>query len=377
METAADVLLVLVGVTLVLAVYDSALRTFVLPRGVSNPLTRITYVSLRWVFAKIARESRTYETRDRIMALYGPISLFILVFVWMLIVITGYTLIFRAVIVDTWHDAIELSGSSFFTLGFELPPRGLPGYVVVFTEAATGLAILALLIAYLPTIYGAFSRREREVSRLATIAGTPPSAVELLVRYHKIGWNDQLPTMWLTWEQWFAELGETHASLAVLTFFRSPSPHRSWVTAAGAVLDAASLAQSTLAVPWSPQAGLCIRSGFLAFHEIADYFDIPYDPDPPRGAPISIARAEFDAAYEQMASEGVPVRPDRDRCWRDFCGWRVNYDALLLALAGLTMAPYAPWSSDRSLRVAPPRVFRIRPRLQPPPASGPTPASPS
>jgi hypothetical protein len=362
MDTVADVVLVVAGTALILAVYDSALRTFVLPRGGSNPLTRLTFVGLRSLFNLFARESRTYEARDRVMALYGPVGLFGLVMVWLTLVFVGYTLIFFAVIVPTWHDAIELSGSSLFTLGFELPPRGLPGYILVFTEAATGLAILALLIAYLPTIYGAFSRREREVVRLATLAGTPPSAVELLRRYHNIAWTDHLPELWATWEQWFAELGETHTSLAVLTFFRSPSAHRSWVTAAGAVLDAAALAQSTLAIPWSPQAGLCIRSGFLALREIADYFDVRYDANPAPDTPISIARAEFDAVYQELGSAGVPVRPDRERCWRDFAGWRVNYDAPLLALAGITMAPYAPWSSDRSLRVRRPRIVRVRPR---------------
>src|SRR5262245_9181323 len=177
-DTAVDVLLVLAGVLLILAVYDSALRTFVLPRGSSNPLTRMVFVGLRWVFDRLASESRTYATRDRVMALYAPISLFVLVFTWMTLVIGGFTLIYYALIRDTWHDAFELSGSSFFTLGFELPSAGVPGYVAVFAEAATGLAILALLISYLPTIYGAFSRREREVARLATLAGVPPSGVE-------------------------------------------------------------------------------------------------------------------------------------------------------------------------------------------------------
>jgi hypothetical protein len=360
MGTLLDVLLVVIGSALVVAVYDSALRTFVLPRGASNPLTHLTFQGIRAVFNLFARETRTYEARDRVMALYGPVSLFGLVLVWLTLVFVGYTLIFYAVIVPTWHDAMELSGSSLFTLGFELPPRGIPGYLLVFTEAATGLAILALLISYLPTIYGAFSRREREVARLATLAGTPPSAVELVLRYHRIAWMDQLPELWSTWEQWFAELGETHTSLAVLTFFRSPSAHRSWVTAARTVLDAAALAQSTLAVPSSPQAGLCIRSGYLALREIADYYDVPYDADPSPDAPVSIAREEFDAAYDELASAGVPVRPDRNRCWRDFAGWRVNYDAPLLALAGITMAPYAPWSSDRSLRVRGPRIVRVR-----------------
>jgi hypothetical protein len=44
----------------------------------------------------------------------------------------------------------------------------------------------------------------------------------------------------------------------------------------------------------------------------------------------------------------VSLKPDRDQAWHDFAGWRVNYDTTLLRLAALTMAPYAPWSSDRS-----------------------------
>lgn len=360
-----DALLVVAGIAMILAVYDSALRTFVLPRGSSNPLTRLVFVGLRAFFRLFAGESRTYRTRDRIMALYAPIGLFVLVFTWMTLVILGFTLIYYALVRDTWHDAFELSGSSFFTLGFELPSPGIPGYVAVFAEAATGLAILALLISYLPTIYGAFSRREREVARFATIAGTPPSAVELLIRYHRIGWLDHLPELWATWEQWFAELGETHTSLAVLTFFRSPSPDRSWVTTGGAVLDAASLAQSTLAIPWSPQAGLCIRSGTLALRDIAGYYDFAFDADPAPDAPISIAKSEFLEAYAELAEAGVPVRPDRERCWRDFAGWRVNYDAVLLGMASFTMAPYAPWSSDRSLRRHRPRIVRVRRRATP------------
>jgi hypothetical protein len=38
----------------------------------------------------------------------------------------------------------------------------------------------------------------------------------------------------------------------------------------------------------------------------------------------------------------------------------VNYDTVLIALAGLTAAPYAPWSSDRSLRYHRPPLTRMR-----------------
>jgi hypothetical protein len=121
------------------------------------------------------------------------------------------------------------------------------------------------------------------------------------------------------------------------------------VTAAGAVLDAAALSRSVLDVPRDPNADLCIRAGYLALRRIADFFQISYNAAPLPGDPISIARQEFDAACGRFASDGVPLKPDMEQAWRDFAGWRVNYDTVLLALAALTMAPYAPWSSDRSM----------------------------
>ena len=63
--------------------------------------------------------------------------------------------------------------------------------------------------------------------------------------------------------------------------------------------------------------------------------------------PISISRDEFDQAWRQLETAGVPLVQDREKAWRDFVGWRVNYDLVLLELAALVIAPYAPWSSDR------------------------------
>ena len=112
---------------------------------------------------------------------------------------------------------------------------------------------------------------------------------------------------------WFTELGETHTSLAVLSFFRSPNPGRSWITASGAVLDAAALRMSVLNVEFTPAGGLCIRSGYLALREIAASFGFDFDSNPSPDDPISISREEFDEVYERLGASGVPVRPDRDR----------------------------------------------------------------
>ncbi len=341
-------MLFVAGLVLVGVVLDSALRTFVLPRGVVVRLTRIVSVMVRRVFDLRLRWARSYEARDRVMALYGPIAMFVLVMLWLIVVLAGFTMIFVAVEGVSWKEAFIQSGSSMFTLGFE-PPIGFWAATLGFVEAGIGLGLLALLIAYLPTIYGAFSRREVLVAHMAARAGSPPSAVDLLRRAYLIGRIDDLDDVWVDWQLWFAELQETHTSLPFVNFFRSPEPDRSWITAAGAVLDAAALTNSTIAGPNQPMASLCIRSGYTALRSIARYFHMPHPEDPAPDDPISLSRVEWESACRELEAAGVPLREDRDQAWRDFAGWRVNYDVPLVALAGLLVAPYAPWSSDRSI----------------------------
>jgi hypothetical protein len=233
----------------------------------------------------------------------------------------------------------------------------MPTHLVAFTEATVGLGLVALLISYLPSIYGSFQRRELLVARLTTRAGNPPSAVEMIVRHRALRGLETLDEMWEEWERWFADIEETHTSQPALVFFRSISHDRSWVNAAGVVLDTASFRAAVLDLPGNAQAQLCIRAGYLSLRRIAGYFDLPVPETPRRGDPVSVTRDEFNEAYETMARAGVPLRPDRELAWHDFAGWRVNYDAPLLALAALTMAPYAQWSSDRSNAVRYPSVL--------------------
>lgn len=350
---------VVLGAAVALWVLAGAVRTVILPRGEPVPLTRAVFLTTRALYDLRLRRVTTYAERDRVMARYAPVSLIMLPGIWIALMIAAFTGVFWGLGIDPLRRAAQLSGSSLLTLGFAVPDDAAT-YGASFVEAALGLGLVALLISFLPTIYSAFQRRELQVARLATRAGDPPSSVEIVQRHHRLARLDALDDIWDDWESWFADIEETHTSQPSLVFFRSISHERSWVTSAGVVLDAAAFRASTLDLPRSPQAELCLRAGYLSLRRIAGYFDIPFDPNPAPDDPISVSRDEFLAAYEELVSEGVPVRPDRERCWRDWAGWRVNYDAPLVALAGLTMAPYARWSSDRSLRPPNPKLRRPR-----------------
>ncbi|GAC1389856.1 MAG: hypothetical protein NVS4B11_22060 [Ktedonobacteraceae bacterium] len=344
------VLSFVVGFSVVLYVLISVIRTFVLPRSAPDRLVRIVFIAMRRIFDLRISIEHTYERRDEIMALYAPFTLILLPAVWLACVLTGYMAMFWATTGQPLYALYKVSGSSLFTLGYAVVDDVVTTSLI-FTEAAIGLFLVALLIAYLPTMYAAFAKREAAVTMLEVRAGSPPSAIVMLTRFHHLGRLDKLGELWVSWEQWFVDIDESHTSLAALPFFRSPQANRSWVTAAGAVLDTAALVSSTIDIPKDAQADLCIRAGFLALRHISDFFGIPYDPNPQPDGPISVTREEFDAAYDTLAEIGLPLKPDREKAWRDFRGWRVNYDTVLLHLAGLTMAPEAPWSSDRAIRI--------------------------
>lgn len=348
MDLLARALAFLTGVVVISLTLSSAVSTFVLPRSARSQLNRIVFGLLRRLFDFLLHFAKTYPRRDAIMAYYAPLGLMLLLPSWYILILLGYSAIYWSAGVGDLFAVFRLSGSSLFTLGFDISKTPLVT-VIAFSEAMLGLMLVGLLIAYLPTMYSAFARREQVVNMLEVRAGSPPSALEMLLRFNRIHGLDRLADYWKTWEIWFADVEESHTTLPALIFFRSPRAENSWVTAAGTVLDCAAITLSAIDIPYEPSAALNIRAGFLTLRRIANYFDLPNPQDPRYPEfPICVERAEFDAVLDQLAEAGLPIKPDREQAWTDFAGWRVNYDRSLILLCGLVMAPQAPWSSDRA-----------------------------
>jgi len=347
MESLVHVLVFLLGLFVVAFTLFSAISTFVLPRTARSQLNRAVFGILRRIFEFVFHFVKTYERRDAIMAYYAPIGTMLLVPVWYLLISLGFAAMYWGMGVGDWFTVFQLSGSSLFTLGFATQNTPLVD-AFEFVEAMLGLILVALLIAYLPTMYSAFSRREQVVNMHEVRAGCPPSASEMLMRFHRIHGLNKLADYWKVWESWFADVEESHTTLPALVHFRSPRAENSWVTAAGSVLDSASITLSALDIPFEASAALCIRSGYLALRRIANCFDLPNPQDPhfPDDS-ICVTREEFHAVLDSLEAAGLPLKADREQAWLDFAGWRVNYDRSLILLCGLAMAPWAVWSSDR------------------------------
>ena len=325
-----------------LAVLDAAVRTFLLPRVARVRLSRWVAQFVGLLFRALTHSAKTYARRDRILSLYASLILLSYQALWLTMSLVAFALGFLAAGAPTAFAALTLSGSSLLTLG-TTPAIGAAANVLQFVEAGVGLTLLALLIAFIPTLYSAFQRREISVSRLSVRAGIPATPWGILEIAKSVESYDRLDELWREWEEWFVELGETHTTLTILNYYRSPDPNQTWIGCAAAILDAAALFNSAVDLPPSPSAGLCIRSGWLTLRHLADYFRVDYPTALDRTIHISITREEFDLVLDRLGRSGVPLVEDRDAAWNDFVGWRVNYDAIVENFYSLFNCPRTDW----------------------------------
>jgi hypothetical protein len=356
----------LIGGFIVLGTAWSVIGTLVVPRRIRSRIPKWVFIVNRSVFRFVADRAGSYERRDRILAAQAPVQLIGQVFAWLALYQLGFGLLMWPFVGNgDLGTAMEQTGSALCTLGF-LVPHTSAGAALDPLAALAGLGTVALQIGYLPTLYAAFNRRESLITMLDSRAGVPSWGPELLARTHYglgsgVSAVGELPELFEAWEQWSADVSESHATYVPLIWFRSPRPLSSWVTAQLAVLDAAALYLALLPnASGLIQARLCLRGGFTCFGSIARALQmpIPEEADPSGG--ISLSYDDFLEAIERLRRVDFPVERPVEDAWTDFVGWRVNYEAAAYALAWATDAPPALWSGPRRNEIE--TIAPLRPR---------------
>src|SRR3984893_18612933 len=253
MPLAGRVVAAVIGGLLVLTSASSVIGTLIVSRSVSSRLTRWVDRLVGWAYQLVVarfaaspgdsdeRRQEAYRQRDLLLATQAAAILLTQLAAWLIVAYVGFALLLWPVATRGVVSAFVCAGSSLFTLGFAVPSGAVPA-VIVFLAAATGLVILTLQIAYLPTLYAAFNRRETEVALLNARGGVPSWGPELLARTHyALGPGratlDTSPGVYAQWERWASDVAESHTTYLQLVRFRSPQPLSSWAAALPAGLD--------------------------------------------------------------------------------------------------------------------------------------------
>jgi hypothetical protein len=209
--------------------------------------------------------------------------------------------------------------------------------VLAVVEGGLGLGFVAIIISYLPVLYGGFSRREASIALLDGRAGSPPTASELLRRHAKD--LSQLETYLAEWERWSAELLESHISYPVLGYFRSQHVNQSWVAALGCVLDACAVLLACCEDECTRQAQLTFA---MARHAVVDLAQIFMHRLPPE---FPGRLADGDLPRLRAALSEAPLRWEPENL-RQLHELRQLYEPHLAAIAAHLKLDPPRWIGD-------------------------------
>ena len=346
------ILIGIFGLLLLLAILWDAFESVILPRHVQRSfrIARFFYRNA-WSFCSFtARHIRNPKLRESYLSYFGPLSLLLLIAFWALAMVLAFAMLQWAagsafagsVTPGTFRTDLYFSGTTFFTLGLgDVTPQTSIARILSVAEAGTGFGFLAVIIAYLPTLYGGFSQREVNISLLDARAGSPPTAAELLRRHgaERIQ-NDDLADYLHNWETWSGQLMETHLSYPFLCFFRSQHDNQSWVAAFTAILDTCALLIAFGEGETKWQAQLTFAIARHAVSDLAQIFRLE------SRAPAMDRLPAHDLAKMRQLLLDSGVRCGGDSSDEKLKELRLLYEPHLNVLSKLLLMPLPTWGLE-------------------------------
>ena len=338
------------GLALAIVILVDAFEAIILPRRVTRKirLARLFYKTT-WAFWKaVINKISARKTREALLGGFGPCSLLLLIAVWALGLVLAFGMMQYGAgspieVHEPGHPGfamdVYLSATTFFTLGLgDAIPRVPLARFLLVAEAGLGYGFLAVIVGYLPFIYGSFSRREVNISLLDARAGTPPTAGELLRRYSYPEGQKALRDLLEEWELWCAELMESHLSYPVLAYFRSQHDNQSWISSLTAILDACALVKTGI-------EGACERQAELTFaiarHAVVDLSQV-FDTAPRAPATDRLSSADLRLLRDTLGAHGMKLH-DGEEVDRHLLKLRTMYEPFVYSLAMHLSQTLPPW----------------------------------
>ena len=335
---------------IVAVVLHDVFTAVVVPRPTFRPLSPAALLrrSTWAVWRAIGIRTSNSDRRERFLGVYAPLLLITTLLMWILGEVLGFGLVVHALGSElkqepTIADAFYAAGSALETLGTGDVIVTGPLLRAVFVVAAViGLGTVAMVITLLFSLYAHFQERESGVVTLDARAGAPPSGVTLLETYLRLDMTDLLATTFSEWELWSARVLDSHLAYPILAYFRSSHDNESWISALGAVLDAAVLVVTTVEeVPKGP-ALMMAEIGNHLVEDLGHWLHLEETGE------VGVERQEYDEARSRLRAVGYILGP-ADPAWEKFSQIRGRYAYRLNNLARYWATPPAQWIGDRSI----------------------------
>ena len=337
------------GLLIWVGVLWDGFATIVLPRTVV-PMKRLSgrFYRLSWLFwSLLARRIRTDERRLAFLAIFGPLSVMLLLVIWAGLAVIAFALIYQgsgARFLEKgspvgFGTLLYMSGSTFLTLGLgDVISTDPLGRMFMIFEAATGFVFLGLIITYMPLLDQAYAAREVGGLLLQSRAGKPPNPVRLLRRYAGTDRSEILRSNLRETEHWMAATLQSHLSHPVLCFYRAQHYGQSWLVSLTIVLDTCSLLIVGGEGPVREQARLTYRMGLLLLADLASALELAM----PTRVDSRLNEADLPALRAALSSDGIALRLGPAE-GTELLRINYRYDAYLHAMSRWLMITLPPW----------------------------------
>jgi hypothetical protein len=281
---------------------------------------------------------------------YPAASLLGLLLVWLCGLGVGWALVYRGLGehpsgAADWGTLFYYSGTSLLTPAFGTA-HTLQARLASLAAAVTGLGMIALLISYLPALYGAYSKREARLLTLDDPEGGRLTPVRVIATHAIDGDLALLYRFFAEWELWTAEVLESHVSYPMLALFRSQNVGQSWITALGVVTDAAILSCAAIPEADRREAYFQYRRGRRAVQEIAERLHVRSS----RATGDGITREGFEVAWAILGTLNLPLR-EKEEAWVRLEELRKGYGARFQELVDYLLAPHGFWGHSAEATV--------------------------
>jgi hypothetical protein len=332
---------------------------FLLPRRVNrDPAIARGLLRGLWIPWRAIADLLPRDAADTMLGIFGPFGLLAI----LLLLSSGAILSFAGLhwavstrlgshrVADFGGD-LYFSAGAFFSATNPATPTGGVGKTLQIFEAATGLGFLAIAIGYLPALYQAFSRRETAVSRLDPRAGSPPSAGRLLERTGQRGGWSELDEYLLEWENWTADLMETHLSYPILGYFRSQHVEQNWLAALTTIVDACAYALAYGEAEHTEAAELTFRIGRHALADLAHTVSarrLERDPEPRLRQRLN--RHELAELRSRLEGSGLHSDVDEEACAERLEELRSSYEPYAIAISRHLALELPDWLAEGDVR---------------------------
>jgi hypothetical protein len=333
------------GILIVVSVLADMVNTLVTTStGSSRYWLTARLYEISWRFMRALGRRLSDSRREHLFATFAPVSILLLLAVWVAQQIVGFGLIWWAVGgidgATSAFDSIYFSGVVYFTLGFgELVPVDAVPRLGVLIEALSGVLPTALVIGYLPALYSAYSERERKLLMLDDGNEDRITPQSLILARTRRGDVSQMFTFFAGWEEWIVGVIETHSTFPMLVLFRSKDPGQHWVTALGVVTDAALLCQMMRGAE-DREPYWMVRRSIRLFEQLTRHADLSAYRE---RMDESYQDAElFRELYDDLADRGFEMLP-YEEARQMTVELRRKYDAALEHLIDALEAPRGFW----------------------------------